>query len=316
VAVVIPCLNEEATLERCLSSVRAQDPAPVSVVVVDSGSTDRSPAIARRLADVVVEGRRGTIGAARNRGVEAAGDVDAVAFIDADCEAQPGWLAAGLRALYGADGADLAGARVHAPPDAPWVANRWGALEVRMGRPGSALWSANLLARRRTFAAVGGFSEHLVTGEDVDLCQRVAAAGGLVTVVPEMEVVHHGFPATLPAFAARERWHASTPGWWWSSSGRSRLVIAAVVAWVLGSILLLRSGARRGLLRATLVSWAGLSGAGTVAAGVVSGAGRWAGPDGALIALWALVRLSRLPTGLRPPPRPRAGPTAQRDGAA
>ena len=44
VSIILPVLNEEAQLERCLSSVAEQSyPAIIEVVVADGGSTDGTP---------------------------------------------------------------------------------------------------------------------------------------------------------------------------------------------------------------------------------------------------------------------------------
>src|SRR3712207_5284996 len=40
VGVVVPCKDEVATIERCLTALRAQQPAPARIVVADNGSTD------------------------------------------------------------------------------------------------------------------------------------------------------------------------------------------------------------------------------------------------------------------------------------
>lgn len=126
IGVVIPCKNEIATIRRCLESVRAQQPAPARVVVVDNGSTDGSLEVARELADDVLEVPVGRIGELRNRGAAALGAVDAIAFVDSDCELSPGWLAA---AISGLRSADLVGSRSSAPADATWVAAGWADLE-------------------------------------------------------------------------------------------------------------------------------------------------------------------------------------------
>lgn len=71
VSVVIPCLNEEETIEASVKeafSAFPKDQGNVEVIVVDNGSTDRSSAIATAAgARVVVERRRG-YGAAILRG--------------------------------------------------------------------------------------------------------------------------------------------------------------------------------------------------------------------------------------------------------
>jgi hypothetical protein len=54
VSVVIPLFNGAATLRRTIESVLAQDLRPVEIIVVDDGSNDGSPDIARSFADVTV----------------------------------------------------------------------------------------------------------------------------------------------------------------------------------------------------------------------------------------------------------------------
>ena len=49
IAVLIPCYNEVATVERLLRKVR-EVPLPLEVIVVDDGSTDRTGAIAEENA--------------------------------------------------------------------------------------------------------------------------------------------------------------------------------------------------------------------------------------------------------------------------
>src|SRR4051794_41610166 len=73
VSVVIPCLDEAATIERCVADAQAAlDGLEGEVIVVDNGSTDGSGELARRAgARVVLERRRG-YGSAYPAGVAAA----------------------------------------------------------------------------------------------------------------------------------------------------------------------------------------------------------------------------------------------------
>ena len=90
VAVVIPALNEEATIADQVAEVLAvaanpELPAHVArVIVVDNGSDDRTAARAATAgATVVSEPRRG-YGRACHTGVLAAGDVDLIVLMDGD----------------------------------------------------------------------------------------------------------------------------------------------------------------------------------------------------------------------------------------
>ncbi|MDN5760721.1 MAG: glycosyltransferase family 2 protein [Microlunatus sp.] len=87
VTVVLPCLNEAGALPGVLDAI----PAGYDALVVDNGSTDGSPELARGLgARVLHEPARG-YGAAVHTGIEAA-TTEIVAVIDCDGSLDPGEL--------------------------------------------------------------------------------------------------------------------------------------------------------------------------------------------------------------------------------
>ena len=95
VSVVIPLYNKAPYIARTLDSVLAQTHQDYEVIVVDDGSTDEGPSIVRQCNDrrvrLVSQENRGLSGA-RNRGV-AESQADWVAFLDADDEWMPDYLA-------------------------------------------------------------------------------------------------------------------------------------------------------------------------------------------------------------------------------
>jgi glycosyltransferase involved in cell wall biosynthesis len=91
-SVIVPALNEEKRIRRCLDSIKAQRTSySYELIVSDSGSNDRTVTIAREYTDKVqVCAERGTA-RARNEGARlATGDV--FVFIDSDTEIQPDYL--------------------------------------------------------------------------------------------------------------------------------------------------------------------------------------------------------------------------------
>src|SRR5262245_33971788 len=95
ISVIIPHLNQEDYLRIGLEALHAQRGVTrdVEIIVVDNGSARLPEAVCSawphvRLVSEPVPGP----GPARNRGIrDARGDI--LAFIDADCRADPRWLA-------------------------------------------------------------------------------------------------------------------------------------------------------------------------------------------------------------------------------
>ena len=90
VSVVIPALNEETIIEQCLQSIRRQT-VPVELIIVDNGSVDRTPEIARQYCDKVLIRPEYTLAQMRDLGaLESSGDI--IVTTDADCVAPPNWI--------------------------------------------------------------------------------------------------------------------------------------------------------------------------------------------------------------------------------
>src|SRR5438270_8586377 len=121
ISIIIPALNEEKMIGRCLESLTrltfAQD--RFEVLVVDNGSRDNTLAIVESFKDrfnlKVLQQAGVRISALRNLGARtASGDI--LAFLDADCLASAEWLDR-IFALAPADGAGVLGAHYLLPED-------------------------------------------------------------------------------------------------------------------------------------------------------------------------------------------------------
>jgi glycosyltransferase involved in cell wall biosynthesis len=195
ISVIIPHYNDIAALDLCLSSVTRQT-APADsfeIVVADNMSPIGEDAVRAAIAGrarLVLATERGA-GPARNAAVrESRGEI--LAFIDADCIAEPDWLAAGVRAL---DQHDVVGGHVfiHIGHDRPLSsAEAFEAVFAfdfknyveRKGFTGA----GNMFCRRSVFDATGPFRVGM--SEDLEWSRRATAAGFTLGYAADARVGH------------------------------------------------------------------------------------------------------------------------------
>jgi GT2 family glycosyltransferase len=219
ISVVIPHLNQPAALAACLAALGRQTVAAerFEVVVVDNGSMPLPTHVVSSLPEVhlAYEPEPGP-GPARNRGVGLArGEI--LAFLDADCVPDPGWLAALLAAFAALpDTAVLGGAvRVFAGmPGRPNPAEAFDLVygfrqQLTIARHDFAA-TANLAVRRAAFAAVGGFAG-LAVSEDMDWGRRARLVGFPTRFVAEAAVAH---PARGSMDDLRRQWDRHVGHYW------------------------------------------------------------------------------------------------------
>jgi len=216
VTTIIPNLNGEKWLAKCLDSLLAQTRPADKVVVVDNGSKDSSPRIAAEhplgVELIRLEKNLG-FAAAINRGIEAsAGEV--VALLNNDAGADSRWVEAGIKALADNPEASIV-ASLMLDYHKRGLVDSAGDLLPSDGRPmprgrgqAAAGFSdrAEVLSacagaafyRREMFGEVGLFEESFFAYlEDVDLCLRARRSGRAVMFEPEAVVYHHGASTDL-----------------------------------------------------------------------------------------------------------------------
>ena len=202
VSVVIPVKDRADELRACLTSLQQLDypRQQLEIVVVDDGSSDHTPAVARELGAVLVDSGAvaGGPALARNRGAQVAGG-EILAFIDSDCIASPQWLME-LLPVFAEGKVAAVGGLVDGMYDESAL-DRYEAVMSSLnlgGREMSGssgddtfyLPSCNLLVRKEAFMAAGGFRVALQVGEDVDLTWRLRDAGWKIVYLPEGRVMH------------------------------------------------------------------------------------------------------------------------------
>lgn len=211
-AVVIPARDARDTVLECVASVlqAAARVGGVPVLVVDNGSTDGTPDQLRtRFGNLVtVLERPGlTVGALRNVGV-AASRSDVCCFVDADCVVAEDWFGQ-VRRVLAEHGADAVGCYYALPAHPTALERAWDRLHFPAGDgPVGMINAGNFAVRRAVLEAAGGFSEALPTGEDAELCQRLADQGAVLWQDRTIVARHLGNPRTAGAFLRKEYWHA------------------------------------------------------------------------------------------------------------
>jgi GT2 family glycosyltransferase len=154
---------------------------------------------------------------ARNAGARTAIN-DWILFLDADCRPVPHLIDAYLGDLPAEGCGAIAGALVGSPAQHALVARyarARGFLNLAGGGEGPD-WriavGGNVLVRRTAFQEIGGFTEGIRSGGDVDFSRRLQRAGWTIDRCPAALVEHQHrerllpFLATIARYAAGSRW--------------------------------------------------------------------------------------------------------------
>jgi GT2 family glycosyltransferase len=190
-SVVIPTCRRNDLLARCLESLRPGEqlagPDAYEVIVTDDARGQTAEAMIRAQFPRVrwVEGPSRGPAANRNNGARHASG-EWICFIDDDCIAGKGWLAA-FRKAAGDGTIDLMEGRTEVPDqsDNPF-------LHAVSNTQGGAYWSCNLAVRRERFRALGGFDEDFqeAASEDMEFAHRFHARHFRSRFYPEALVYH------------------------------------------------------------------------------------------------------------------------------
>jgi len=182
VTIVVPARNEAENIGPFLGSI----PRGIPIIVVDE-SDDVTPQIVHGLRPQnarVVHASGGGIARARQLGAELA-STPWILFTDADVEFDAGYFERLARrppadVVYGLKLSRSDYARYYR-------AFAWGQrLSRALGIP--AATGSNMLVKRETLLACGGFDEALSCNEDSELVWRIRAQGGTVRIDPALVV--------------------------------------------------------------------------------------------------------------------------------
>jgi len=195
VSVVVCSHNGGRTIARCLAALSAVDYPDYEVIVVDDGSTDATPRIARGFDVRLIRTPNRGLSHARNVGLRAArGQI--VAYIDDDAYPDPHWLRYLVRTLC-----DSGHTGVGGPNLCPAEDGRIARCVARSpGGPSHVLLSdteaehipgCNMAFWRQRLLEVGGFDEQFrIAGDDVDICWQLQEKGWTLGFSPAAVVWH------------------------------------------------------------------------------------------------------------------------------
>ncbi|MBK5276043.1 MAG: mycofactocin biosynthesis glycosyltransferase MftF [Desulfuromonadales bacterium] len=246
ISIVIPVKDRAGELQRCLTSLSNLNypQEKLQVIVVDDGSIDDSPLVARQFRTLLVSS--GGVGrgpaAARNVGASMANG-EILAFIDSDCSASQEWLNELIPAFNNPAMAAVGGQVDGMCTES--VVDRYESImsSLSLGsheRTGSGgndtfyLPSCNLLVRRNVFRSAGGFKDEMHVGEDVDLTWRLRDKGWTISYLPSGNVLHE-HRSSIRSFMSRRFDYGTSEGMLQLLHPRRRkqMVIPPVLAIVL-----------------------------------------------------------------------------------
>lgn len=199
VSIIMPCLNGEQHVQAAIDSVLAQSCGDFELIVVDNGSTDRTPEILGAVNDsrlrVLALPERG-VSRARNRGLKEARGAF-IAFLDSDDTWEARFLekthtalvsdSSAVLAYCGWQNLGLVGGRGEPfiPPDYETPDKAAALLE-------GCRWPIHAcLTRRTAIVAAGGFNAQLTIAEDYLLWLECSAQGKLIRVPEVLAQYHH-----------------------------------------------------------------------------------------------------------------------------
>ncbi len=206
VTVVVPCRNEEKHIGRCLESILNNDypPERMEILVVDGMSEDRTREIvagysARHPMIRVVDNLRKNIPSAMNVGISAARG-ERILKMDAHSTYQREYISRCVRYQDEYEAENSGGIAKIVPGADTWMAraitlglaSRFGSgnanVKVGVTKPTWSDSTAFGCFKKDLFERIGMYDEKLLSSSDLDVNQRIQAAGGRILVVPDVVV--------------------------------------------------------------------------------------------------------------------------------
>lgn len=179
ISVIVPTLNEEKYIKKCLKSIKKQKTKlDYELIVSDCKSTDRTLKIAKRYADKITIGEKKGAAYARNKGASLA-EGGILIFVDADTEISPDYMESAWK-KFNSD-PSLAGLaysfkfskQTPALMFAEEITNDYLRMKSGLGR--ATLPGFNTCVLKNKFDKIGGYKNFLL--EDTELSRELLLIG-------------------------------------------------------------------------------------------------------------------------------------------
>jgi len=182
ISVLISTYNEEKHIENCLTSLKNQTYKNFEIVVCDAYSKDRTTEIAKKYADKIIFVKKTMIGIQKNAGVKACKG-DYVVLSDADCTHPKDWIARIAGFLKKHPETDVYGG-IDIPRKNDPLFERcvfaFDSNDKTITDSFKAAWrlrGCNIVYRKKSFLALGGYDKELSGSEEPELHTRMAKKG-------------------------------------------------------------------------------------------------------------------------------------------
>lgn len=213
VSLIIPCFNEEKTINQLLESINEQTlpQREMEVIIADGMSTDRTREIIQTFQSGhsamnirVVDNPKRVIPAGLNAAIRASRG-ELIVRMDAHTIPAKDYIELSVRAFDEGKGEDIGGVIDITPGSPGWIGR---SIAVATRHPlgvGDAMyrWAkkptyADTVAfgtyARKTFDQIGFYDETLVANEDYEMNARLRATGGRIWIDPAIRATYHSRP--------------------------------------------------------------------------------------------------------------------------
>lgn len=206
ISIVVPALNSEKTIEKCIISLLNQDFDSIKyeIIAVDNDSSDNTYNILKKYKKkiTILKERKKGPGKARNKGIlKSKGSI--VVFIDSDCVAEKEWLK-NLYLRFKDKNIIIVGGEVKAL-DKKGIIQKYCDKHfhsqkeyIKSNSPFCA--TANCAIRKNEIIKNNMFDDTLYPCEDLDLCNKILKGNNKSIIYEKNAIVKHDYPNSLIFF--------------------------------------------------------------------------------------------------------------------